>query len=61
MIVETDASDYALAAILLTQVNGDIHPVTFHSQAFNATEINYNVYDKELLLGVSPVIGDALS
>jgi len=49
MIVETDALDHALAAILSTQVNGDIHPVAFHSRTFNATELNYDIHDKELL------------
>jgi len=31
LILETDMSDLALAAILLTQTRGDIHPITFHS------------------------------
>jgi len=30
-------------------VNGDIHPVVFHSHTFNTSELNYNIYDKELL------------
>ena len=35
IIVKTDASDYALAAILsIQEANGDIHPVAFHSQTF---------------------------
>jgi len=49
MIVEMDALDHALVAILLTQVNGDIHPVVFHSHTFNTSESNYDVHDKELL------------
>ena len=50
IIVETDASDYALAAILSVQeTNGDVHPVAFHSRTFSATELNYDVHDKELL------------
>ena len=49
IIVETDASDYALAAILSIQLeNGEIHPVAFHSRSFNSTELNYDVHDKEL-------------
>jgi hypothetical protein len=49
IIVETDASDYALAAILSIQLeNGEIHPVAFHSRSFNPTELNYDVHDKEL-------------
>ena len=49
IIVETDASDYALAAILSIQLeNGEVHPVAFHSRSFNPTELNYDVHDKEL-------------
>ena len=49
-MVETDASDYALAAVLSIRTpDGDYHPVTFHSQTFKDTETNYDVHDKELL------------
>lgn len=44
IIVETDASDYALAAILSTHTSdGDIHPVAFHSCSFNprGTQLRY--------------------
>ena len=48
--VETDASDYALGAILsITEPDGEIHPVAFLSRTFTATELNYDVHDKELL------------
>ena len=48
--IETDASDYALAAILsITTVDGEIHPVAFLSRTFTSTELNYDVHDKELL------------
>lgn len=49
LIVETDASDYALAAILSIVVDDEIHPVAFHSRTFTETELNYDVHDKELL------------
>ena len=49
ILVETDASDYALAAIISTYVDGDIHPIAFHSRTFTSTELNYDVHDKELL------------
>ena len=49
MILETDASDRALAAILSTQSNGEICPIAFHSRAFSTAEINYDMHDKELL------------
>jgi len=49
LIVEMDASDYALAAILSTQVGTEIHPIAFHSRTFSAAELNYDMHDKELL------------
>ena len=49
-MVETDASDYALAAVLSIRTpDGDYHLVTFHSQTFKDTETNYDVHDKELM------------
>ena len=34
--VETDASDYALAAVLsVTTPSGELHPVAFHSRTFH--------------------------
>ena len=51
LVVETDASDYALAAILsIMTKDNEIHPIAFHSQTFSALELNYNIYDKELLV-----------
>jgi len=48
--VETNASDYALAAILsIMTKNNEIHPVAFYFQMFSTLELNYNVYNKELL------------
>jgi len=41
--------DLALAAILSTQTEEDIYPISFHSQTLQATELNYNVHNKELL------------
>ena len=49
-IIETDASDYALGAILSIQTDsGEIHPVAFHSRTYSALELNYDTHDKELL------------
>ena len=47
--LETDASDFALAAIL-SQLSDDdrLHPVAFHSRKFTDTEINYHIHDKEM-------------
>jgi len=48
--VETNASDYTLAAILsIMTKDNEIHPIAFHSWTFSAPELNYDVHDKELL------------
>jgi RNase H-like domain found in reverse transcriptase len=51
LVLETDASDYALAAILsiVSPDDGEIHPIAFHSRTFSAPEHNFDVHDKELL------------
>src|SRR3979490_1088639 len=50
LVVEINASNYALAAILSTiDSEGEIRPVAFHSCTFTAPELNYDVHDKELL------------
>ena len=48
--LETDASDFALGAVLSQiGVDGKLHPVAFYSRKFSAAEINYEIHDKELL------------
>jgi len=49
VIVETDASNHALATIISLHTDQDIYPIAFYSRAFNSTELNYNIHDKELL------------
>jgi len=49
MILETNAFDYTLVAILSTQSNSEVRPIAFHSRVFSAAEINYNMHNKELL------------
>jgi hypothetical protein len=50
VIVETDASDFALGAVLSQRgCENRLHPVAFHSRKFSPAEINYEIYDKELL------------
>ena len=50
LIMETDASDYTLAAILsIMTKDNEIYPVAFHSWTFSTLELNYDVHDKELL------------
>src|ERR1700726_4351209 len=50
LIVETDASDYTVAAILSTVTpDGEVHPIAFHSHTLGISELNYDTHDKELL------------
>ena len=50
LIMETDASDYALAAILsIVNEDNEVHLVVFHSRTFTAAELNYDTHNKELL------------
>jgi hypothetical protein len=50
IVVETNASDYALAAILsIYSDDGEIHPIAFHSHTFSMSELNYDTHNKELL------------
>jgi len=50
-ILEADASDYALGAVVSQRSPDDglLHPITFHSRKFNDAEQNYEIYDKEML------------
>jgi len=50
LIMETDALDYALIAILsIINEDNEVHPVAFHSRTFTVAELNYDTHDKELL------------
>ena len=50
LIMETDASDYALTAILsIVNEENEVHLVAFYFCTFNVAELNYDTYDKELL------------
>src|ERR1700723_146418 len=43
--LETDASDYAIGAILsITLPNGEIHPVAYHSRTLTEPELNYDTH-----------------
>ena len=49
-IVEADASDLAEGAVLSQRDDeGVLHPCAFYSRKFTAAELNYEIYDKELL------------
>ena len=48
--IETDASDFAIAAVLSQPDSSDIlHPIAFYSRKLTAAELNYEIYDKEML------------
>ena len=47
--LETDASDFALGAVLSQLCEDERwHPVAFHSRKFAPAEVNYDVHDKEM-------------
>jgi len=50
IIMETDASDYAVAGILaITCTDKEIRPVAYYSRTLTAPQLNYDTHDKELL------------
>ena len=50
MMVETDASDHAIAGILsVTTKDNEIQLVAFFSHSLQGAEKNYDTHDKELL------------
>ncbi|MBW0521914.1 hypothetical protein O181_061629 [Austropuccinia psidii MF-1] len=48
-IVDTDASDYALGAVLRQLNDSGKHPITFDSHKLPPAELNCEIHDKELL------------
>ena len=48
-MLETDASDYAIGSIISQEYDGFYHPIAYHSRKLSNHELNYDVYDKELL------------
>jgi len=47
--VEVDASGYALGGVLSQQQEGKWKIIAFISHVMTSTEMNYDIYDKELL------------
>ncbi len=48
-MVEADASEGAVGAVLSQKQNGKWRPVAFMLKSLSAMERNYEIYDKELL------------
>jgi cleavage and polyadenylation specificity factor subunit 1 len=49
LAIFTDASDYAIGAVLQQHVNGAWQPLEFFSAKLSPTERNYSAFDRELL------------
>lgn len=54
-IIETDASDFAISAILSQYHDKLLRPVAFMSRKMIPAELNYEIHDKELLAVVSAI------
>ena len=49
VIIETDASDFAIRACLTQETQGNRHPIAYFLRKMSLAEQNYEIYDKELL------------
>jgi RNase H-like domain found in reverse transcriptase/Reverse transcriptase (RNA-dependent DNA polymerase) len=47
-ILETDASSFALGAVIAQDFSDGVHPIAFHSRTLLDAERNYDTHDKEL-------------
>ena len=54
--LETDASDYAIGAVLSQSDDTETFPVAFYSRKLTPAEQNYPIYDKEMLAIVAAVM-----
>ena len=48
-VLEPDASDVAVGAVLLQEYEDGLHPVAYFSKKYIPAERNYPAHDKELL------------
>jgi hypothetical protein len=49
-LLEVDVSDFALGSVFSQYCeDGRLHPIAYRSRKFYATEIDYEIHDKELL------------
>ena len=47
--VHTDASGFAIGAVLYQSLNGKLIPIAFHSRKLGPAERNYHTTDQEML------------
>jgi transposase InsO family protein len=47
-VLRTDASDFALGAVLMQEHEGCLHPVAYHSRKFTPAESRYGAYAREM-------------
>jgi hypothetical protein len=51
IVLECDASDYAIAGIISQYSNNDeLRPIAFYGRTMIPAKLNYDIYDKELLV-----------
>ena len=48
-IVDTDASQYAVGAVIAQDFSDGRHPIVYFSKTLSPIERNYDIYDRELL------------
>ena len=49
IMVETNVSDFALGVYLVQKYPDGWHPVAYYSRKMTPPELNYDIYNKELL------------
>jgi hypothetical protein len=53
IVAETNASDFAIGAVLSQVLHGQLHPIAFYSRMMDNAEINYDIHVKKLLAMVA--------
>jgi len=49
IVVETNASDFAIGAVLSQGLDGQLHLIACYSRKMDKAEINYDIHDNKLL------------
>jgi hypothetical protein len=53
VVIETDASNFAIGAVLFEVIDGRLHPIAYHFRKMDKAEIIYEINNKEMLAIVS--------